>query len=392
MRFNKRAILDFKTSIDLFGVNYFLLDNLKNKTTQRFLNKFEQYFFFHLRKKRPWTALNRYEHRRVLVLAKKMLRRKKRRKLAKKIELDFNSTKNSLVSFFNKKEIVRPQNFIFKKVNNFWFYNNRLLRHFDYYFANYDKEKYFSMLFFYTRNSNHVPSYSTSLRSSENKLKYFIRSKRFKYVHNVSFLKKFIRKKRSRYFYKLRNIRRSRPPKFLFSIERVKYRPKHSRKFLMKDINRLRISSLKKFFGFNKYNTFFKFFDKVKFKSKIYSLNLLLAFECRLEFCLYRLNFVPNTYFSRQYIRFKKILVNLKPELNCFYVLSVGDLITFNPSIFFYQYFFIKYFLLSKLFFNIIPLYFEIDYTLLAAILIKIPKFYDIKNPYLVKLLSIAYK
>lgn len=366
MRLNKKIILNFSNSIDLLGLNSLLLHNLKHKITQRFLYKFEQFFFSYMRQ--AVFKSSDYKEFRNLI---KNFKRNKLRKTKEK-------QKDKFLKIDKKK--------LRKKFD--WFYNNKFFKKFDFYFSKTLKEKYFSSLIFWKFNSS-SPSYCFNLSKTEYNLRKF--SKFHWNFSNLFFLSKFLNK-RSKTAFKFKTFNKSKSLKILFSIEKRKNISKNNNKFLLKDLNRSNILLIKKFFGFVKYNQFLKYLKNIQFKNKIFNLDLLLSLECRLEFCLYRLNFVSSVYFSRQYIRSKKILVNFKIEQNCFYVLNFGDLISLEASIFLYQFFFLKYFLLLRLFPNFVPSYFEIDYRLLAAIFIKKPKIFDIQNPYMMKILSLNYK
>ena len=62
--------------------------------------------------------------------------------------------------------------------------------------------------------------------------------------------------------------------------------------------------------------------------------NLLCSLiECRLDMLLFRLGFAKTLYQSRQFIRHKKVLVNDVCQKNSFFILTRGDIITFDPAI-----------------------------------------------------------
>ena len=55
--------------------------------------------------------------------------------------------------------------------------------------------------------------------------------------------------------------------------------------------------------------------------------------ECRLDILLFRLGFAKTLYQSRQIIRHKKVFVNKVCQKNSFFILTRGDIITFDSSI-----------------------------------------------------------
>lgn len=332
-RFKRNYILDHSYSIESLGLKYLHLQNLSNKITQKFLYRFEFFLFSELRKLKSHNNFN--------------------------ISLFSGSKKNALKS------------------------NNSNFPFFDFYFTNTNKENYFSSIIL-----------NNSLGSKKDFISFF-KDKSFNSRNKLlyeNFSSNFLNK-RLLGLQKLKNLKwKPRSFNILFSIEKnknfAKFKPDNSS---LKKFNRNSRIELRHFFGFLKYKHFYKFLLNFKSKNRIFSLSLLNAFETRLEFCLMKLNFVSSTYFSRQYIRSGKILINFKANFNCFYILKRGDLVSFNPSIFFYQYYIMKFLVKNKL----IPFYhsnyFELDYRLLMACLIYYPKLNEVQTPYLKKLSSLNF-
>ena len=151
------------------------------------------------------------------------------------------------------------------------------------------------------------------------------------------------------------------------------------------------ISQFKLHYGFANHKRFIRFLKRFRSNSRFYSTTFLTLLENRLEFCVYRLNFVPSPYFARQYIRTRKILVNLKPRINCNYILREGDIISFHPIVFFYQYFLIfRVFQLSYLPFSL-PFNYEIDFKLLLAIYMRPPTVKEIEEPYFFRISNLSF-
>jgi len=106
---------------------------------------------------------------------------------------------------------------------------------------------------------------------------------------------------------------------------------------------------------------------------------------------LVRINFFPTVYFSRQFIKHNKILVNNKICSFSSYQLKLKDIVSLHQTIFFFQYFFLKKLLLNNLIFYNFPIYIEVDYSLLIAQFIRKPGFNEILIPYMLRFNTLNY-
>lgn len=78
------------------------------------------------------------------------------------------------------------------------------------------------------------------------------------------------------------------------------------------------------------YKQFQHLFDQLQHFKKNVLGNVISTLELRLEYFLYRINFAPSKYFSRQYIKHGGFLVNQRLTYNRNYILKNHDCISIN--------------------------------------------------------------
>jgi len=141
-----------------------------------------------------------------------------------------------------------------------------------------------------------------------------------------------------------------------------------------------------------------KKFNKKSLSVKKY---LLMNLERRLDAALFRLCLTPSIFASRQLISHGHVLVNGKKVRTPSYMLNVNDLIQINKKSFHLIKKFnllkkksIKRRLIKQFGLMIVPKYFIVNFKILSAIFIKIPRVREIPYPFKVKshLISRYYK
>lgn len=111
--------------------------------------------------------------------------------------------------------------------------------------------------------------------------------------------------------------------------------------------------------------------------------NFLLLIESRVSIFLYRLNWVPNILFLKQFIGHGNVIVNKVPALNTNYIIKPSEvvqlLLTSNQLI--------KSNLLKRINYNMIyfnsPRYTFVSYKFMFGIIYRSPKFVDLSFPVL---------
>lgn len=157
-------------------------------------------------------------------------------------------------------------------------------------------------------------------------------------------------------------------------------------KFIQKNINHWNISEygirlltkqkLKKYYGYINESQFKKLYHQsLKFAGKT-SENLLILLERRLDTVLFRLNFTPTIFSSRQLITHGHVLINNKKVTIPSFMVKIGDIISISSTSKQAVYTnIINYIQLErqKLNFKPIPPYLEVNYKILSGILIDTP-------------------
>jgi small subunit ribosomal protein S4 len=111
------------------------------------------------------------------------------------------------------------------------------------------------------------------------------------------------------------------------------------------------------------------------------NVSLLFAFlESRMANLLYRVNFLPNLYFSRQFVLHKNAFVNNRIIDDLHYVPRLNEIVSFNKNFFKLFYFNLYRLLKRKGVYLNFPIYYEVDYKLFLITLIKKPKFEEINQ------------
>lgn len=186
----------------------------------------------------------------------------------------------------------------------------------------------------------------------------------------------------------------------LFRVERV-FRAKRSKRRKVKTLLEYSHSRFHKFrlfyttLGYRQFQSIFKGF--LSFKKNSLS-SILAMLELRLEFFLYRVNFAPSKYFAKQLLKHRGVFVNGISVCNKNHTLSVSDVVFFSDDKFYLVY----NTLLSRLrsvnnrsylsegsfggssktpvIFSH-PDYCEIDFSLLSATIIRLPRPCDVFVP-----------
>ena len=102
--------------------------------------------------------------------------------------------------------------------------------------------------------------------------------------------------------------------------------------------------------------------------------------ESRVVNLLYRVNFLPNLYFSRQFVLHKNTFVNNRITDDLNYVPRLNEIVSFNKNFFKLFYFNLYRLLKRKGVYLNFPTYYEVDYKLFLITLIKKPKFAEINQ------------
>lgn len=232
-------------------------------------------------------------------------------------------------------------------------------------------------------NSNNKLKSNVSLES----LKYSVKkkplilwkSKNLLYIKKKLF--KFLKTKKFKKFH-IYMLERPKPTKGVKLSKYLMYSSARVNKF------RLYYTTL----GYKQFQNLFLLKNIIK-KNTISSMILLL--ESRLEFFLYRINFVPTLYFSKQLIQSKGVIINKKLITNKNYKIKLFDFVSISNSMFSLVFNYLKFRVfnkrlltfpkISKLIFNV-PLYIEVDFVLLQAQLIKYPNINEIFLPMKIEL------
>ena len=334
---------------DLLNSKYIFWGKLINKITQKFLYRYESFLQFKL-----WQ------------------------------------TKYRFLDFWQSKKNINNKNTFFKFWNrDKWYYNSSFFNHFDFYFKNFNKEKYFSFLFL--NRDLDVFYYSPKNKSSLNFLSNIKKGLNFSNYSYRYFFLSF--NQRLNYYLKSKySSKQSLNNKIFFILD------KNIQKSFNSDTNevlrktfKFELKKKQLFYGFNKFKNYKNFFNKFISYKKFHFYNSLLLLEGRLEFFLVRINFFPTIYFSRQYIQHSKILVNNKICINSFYQIKIGDIVSLSNKIFLFNFFLLKRLLeINFIFFNF-PFYIEVDYQLLIATIIRKPFFNELFIPYNLRFNSLDY-
>jgi small subunit ribosomal protein S4 len=134
------------------------------------------------------------------------------------------------------------------------------------------------------------------------------------------------------------------------------------------------------FYGFFKPSNLFKVYNHISTITKN-NISLLFAFlESRMANLLYRVNFLPNLYFSRQFVLHKNAFVNNRIIDDLHYVPRLNEIVSFNKNFFKLFYFNLYRLLKRKGVYLNSPTYYEVDYKLFLITLIKKPKFEEINQ------------
>ena len=105
---------------------------------------------------------------------------------------------------------------------------------------------------------------------------------------------------------------------------------------------------------------------------------LFALLESRLINLLYRVNFLPNLYFSRQFVLHKNVFVNNRLTSDLNYVPRLNEIVSFNKNFFKLFYFNLYRLLKRKGVYLNAPTYYEVDYKLFLISLIKKPAFEEL--------------
>lgn len=136
------------------------------------------------------------------------------------------------------------------------------------------------------------------------------------------------------------------------------------------------------FYGFTNPRQFFLVYKRFLVNTKNNFFSLFSLLESRLQIALFRLNFVPNVYFAKQIILHKNIYVNNRVVGNINYIPKYNEIISFNKKYFKLFYFNLYRLLRKRSIFLNFPRYYDVDYKLLTAVLIKLPKISDLSLPF----------
>lgn len=134
------------------------------------------------------------------------------------------------------------------------------------------------------------------------------------------------------------------------------------------------------------YRQFQQLFLKLRYYHKNSISSLIGFLEFRLEFFLYRINFVPSKYFAKQLLQKRAFAINNRSMVNKNYLMSINDVLTVNRFFFstIYENILTRFRIFRQtalkyssnttpiLFDN--PSYTEIDYSLLLVHIIRKPK------------------
>lgn len=132
------------------------------------------------------------------------------------------------------------------------------------------------------------------------------------------------------------------------------------------------------FYGFFKPLNLFKVYNYIRNITKNNFSLLFALLESRLINLLYRVNFLPNLYFSRQFVLHKNVFVNNRLTSDLNYVPRLNEIVSFNKNFFKLFYFNLYRLLKRKGVYLNAPTYYEVDYKLFLISLIKKPAFEEL--------------
>jgi small subunit ribosomal protein S4 len=150
------------------------------------------------------------------------------------------------------------------------------------------------------------------------------------------------------------------------------------------------------FYGFVNPKQFFSVYKRFLVSTKNNFFSLFSLLEGRLQVILFRLNFVPNIYFSKQIILHKNVYLNNRIINNIHYVPRYNEVISINKKYTKLIYFNLYRLLRKRSIFLNFPRYYDVDYKLFVALMIKLPQISDLTlpfsatNKYLINLFSFS--
>jgi ribosomal protein S4 len=136
------------------------------------------------------------------------------------------------------------------------------------------------------------------------------------------------------------------------------------------------------FYGFDNPKRFFAVYQRFLTSAKNNFFSLFSLLEGRLQILLFRLNLIPNIYFAKQFILRKNVYLNNKIKTSLHYVPKYNEIISFKKKYFKLIYYNLYRLLRKKSIFLNFPDYYDADYKLLTAVLIKPPKLKDLSLPF----------
>lgn len=136
------------------------------------------------------------------------------------------------------------------------------------------------------------------------------------------------------------------------------------------------------FYGFDNPKQFFAVYQRFLTSAKNNFFSLFALLEGRLQVLLFRLNLIPNIYFAKQFILSKNVYLNNRIKNSIHYVPKYNEIISLRKKYFKLIYYNLYRLLRKKSVFLNFPHYYDVDYKLLTAILIKLPKVEDLSLPF----------
>lgn len=180
---------------------------------------------------------------------------------------------------------------------------------------------------------------------------------------------------------KAEHYKRWKASRFYYRVVESKQNFKRTKRWSFIQYSHNRLNKFRLYYSTSTQNQFSHLLTKFNTLKKNVISHFLMLLEGRLEFFLFRINFAPTTYFARQLIRNKGVSVNNKLVLSRNHILKPHECVSISSNQFNVVFSSIKRRLLSNKILLNVPIYSEVDFVLLNAMLIKYPSPQEIILP-----------
>lgn len=200
-----------------------------------------------------------------------------------------------------------------------------------------------------------------------NKRLVYLRSKNFLRLNNLQFTLK-----------KKLNLRRQKT--FFYSVHIAAPRKKNKKWSLFGSKN-IYYKKVSLFFGFKKASQFLKLYKSAISVWGKNEADFFLVLEGRLETFLLRLNLFPSIYFIKRFVLSGNVFVNNRAVTYPSHFLGLNQIVSINKKYFKLLYYYLKSSLKRRKVLLNHPLFIEVDYKLLVAMLVRNPNLSSLTMP-----------